>query len=143
MRGQAVPARRSTGAATEPPVVRLSLLGSSDRDVVVEVLADLDLASRSRAQAELHALLDMTAPRPPILDTRRVFIDVIGLGVLCEVAARARRSGRLLRLQATPVVRRMSPALGLDDQLALAPEPPTEVGPGPADNAVLRVRSNH
>jgi ABC-type transporter Mla MlaB component len=85
----------------------------------VLAIADLDLASEARARAELGGALSRTGFRECEVDVSQVFVDVRGLAVLLEAAARAEEDGRLLAVAPSRSVLTMCRALGIGSQLRL------------------------
>ena len=93
------------------PAARLMLTG------------ELDLVTADRAHADIaHAQDDS---RVLICDLADLwFIDLTGLRVLLDAAARAERTGRrLIVANAPPIMTRMLGLLGLDDALEVPPAP--------------------
>lgn len=87
---------------------------------VVAVAGEVDLATKSRFDAELAAALEPPAP-VLVVDLSRVeFLSSCGLQVLLELAERAERQGTDLRIVcAGRPVRRPIEIVGLDRRLRL------------------------
>lgn len=93
--------------------------GRAPRQLCLTAIADLDLTTESQAQAELRRALRRSGYDQCWLDVSGVFVDVRGLAVLLEAAARAERDGWRLAVAPSTSVIRMSQALGLGSRLGL------------------------
>jgi anti-sigma B factor antagonist len=110
-------AERAPGSV-EPRQLELSCRTDGDRNQVVSVTGELDIATAEQAYTFISDVIDAWEPGPAPVSidlSGLTFCDAAGLGVLARIARHARQAGRQLRLTAArPSLLKIMRITGLD-----------------------------
>jgi anti-anti-sigma factor len=123
--------RKEISEQLNSPGLSCFWLGAADGGGRLMLVGELDLVTADRAREAIRRVQDKTAAL--ICDLGDVwFVDLSGLRVLLEAAARARRTGaRLTIANCPPIVPRMLVLLQLVDALDIQAAPRPVAPPAP------------